>query len=103
MRAGSLMQSRRGYARIRPLAVLASASPRRAHILDSLGVPYRVAVSAVSEDIRPGEAPSAAAERLGRAKAAAAAAPEGRPVPGAATIVGCDQAVLGQPPPDAGA
>jgi septum formation protein len=66
-------------------------------------VPYRVSVSAVSEDIRPGEAPAAAAERLARAKAAAVAAHEERPVLGADTIVVCDEAILGKPASDADA
>jgi len=66
-------------------------------------VPYRVSVSAVSEDIRPGEAPAAAAERLARAKAAAVAAREELPVLGADTIVVCDEAILGKPASDADA
>ncbi|HEY8147644.1 MAG TPA: Maf family protein [Vicinamibacteria bacterium] len=88
---------------MRPLVVLASASPRRAHILESLGVAYRVSVSAVSEDLRPGEAPAAAAERLARAKAAAVASREDLPVLGADTIVVCDEAILGKPATDADA
>jgi septum formation protein len=85
------------------VVVLASASPRRARILESLGVPHRVSVSAVPEDLRPGEDPAAAAERLGRAKAAAVAAREDLPVLGADTIVVCDEAILGKPASDADA
>ena len=66
-------------------------------------MPHRVSVSAVSEDLRPGEGPAAAAERLGRAKAAAVAAREELPVLGADTIVVCDEAILGKPASDADA
>ena len=65
-------------------------------------MPHRVSVSAVPEDLRPGEAP-AAAERLGRAKAAAVAAREELPVLGADTIVVCDEVILGKPASDADA
>jgi septum formation protein len=84
-----------------PRLVLASASPRRARILDALGVAHRVAVSEVTEDLRPGEAPAAAVERLARAKAAAVAAREDLPVLGADTVVVCDGAILGKPVSDA--
>jgi septum formation protein len=80
--------------------VLASASPRRTRILDHLGVPHRVSVSEVAEDLQPGEAPEAAAERLARAKAAAVAARETLPVLAADTIVVCDGAILGKPGSD---
>jgi septum formation protein len=66
-------------------------------------VPHKVSVSEVPEDLRPGEPPAAAAERLGRAKAAAVAAREDLPVLGADTIVVCDEAVLGKPASDADA
>jgi septum formation protein len=66
-------------------------------------VPFRVSVSEVAEDLHPGEAPAAAAERLARAKAAAVAAREDLPVVGADTIVVCDQAILGKPASDADA
>jgi nucleoside triphosphate pyrophosphatase len=62
-----------------------------------------VSVSSVAEDLRPGEAPEAAAERLARAKAAAVAAREDLPVLGADTIVVCDGAILGKPASDADA
>ena len=60
-------------------------------------MPHRVSVSEVAEDLRPGEAAAAAAERLGRAKAAAVAAREDLPVLGADTIVVCGEAILGKP------
>ncbi|HEV7502092.1 MAG TPA: Maf family protein, partial [Vicinamibacteria bacterium] len=81
--------------------VLASSSPRRAHILDGLGVPYRIVVPGVVEDLRPGEAPEAAAHRLALAKATAVAARErDLPVLGADTLVVCDGAILGKPGSD---
>lgn len=62
-----------------------------------------MSVSDVAEDLRPGEAPEAAAERLARAKAIAVAAREDLPVLGADTIVVCDGAILGKPASDADA
>jgi nucleoside triphosphate pyrophosphatase len=58
-------------------------------------------VSSAAEDLRPGEAPDAAAERLARAKAAVVAAREDLPVLGADTLVVCDGAILGKPGSDA--
>ena len=66
-------------------------------------MPHRVSVSQVAEDLRPGEGAAAAAERLGRAKAAAVAAREELPVLGADTIVVCGDAILGKPASDADA
>jgi nucleoside triphosphate pyrophosphatase len=63
-------------------------------------VPHRVSVSEVAEDIRPGEAAAAAAERLARAKAAAVAAREDLPVLGADTLVVCGEVILGKPASD---
>ena len=63
-------------------------------------MPHRVSVSEVAEDLRPGEAAAAAAERLGRAKAAAVAAREDLPVLGADTVVVCGEAILGKPASD---
>jgi septum formation protein len=64
-------------------------------------VPYRVAVSHVPEELRPDEAPEAAACRLAAAKATAVAAGErDLPVLGADTIVVCDGAILGKPTSD---
>jgi septum formation protein len=80
--------------------VLASASPRRTRILDHLGVAHRVSISEVAEDLQPGEAAEAAAERLARAKASAVAAREMLPVLAADTIVVCDGAILGKPGSD---
>ena len=49
--------------------ILASASPRRKALLDQVGVACRVVPSRVPEEIRPGEAPRAAARRLALDKA----------------------------------
>jgi septum formation protein len=86
-----------------PRLVLASASPRRAHILRSLGIPFRVVVSAVDEALEPGEAGASAVERLARAKALAVARRETLPVLAADTEVVCDGRILGKPDSEAGA
>jgi septum formation protein len=78
-----------------PILTLASASSRRAAILTALGVPFRTVVTSIDEALLPGEAGAAAAERLARAKAAAA--PQDLPVLAADTLVLCDGAVLGKP------
>jgi len=77
--------------------VLASASPRRARILESLGIPFRVAVSAVDETLRPDETGETAVERLARDKARSVAARESLPVLAADTEVLCDGRILGKP------
>jgi septum formation protein len=82
---------------VAPRIVLASASPRRAQILATLGIPHRVVVSHVDETIEPGEDGVAAAERLARKKAQAVAGSEDLPVLGADTVVLCDGLVLGKP------
>jgi septum formation protein len=82
---------------VRPRVVLASASPRRALILTSLGIPFRTVVSSVDETLLPGEEPVVAVERLARAKAEAVASGETLPVLGADTTVVCDGRVLGKP------
>jgi septum formation protein len=80
-----------------PRLVLASASPRRAHILRALGVPFRVVVSAADEALAPGETGEAAVERLARHKAEAVARTEDLPVLAADTEVLCDGRILGKP------
>jgi len=79
------------------LIVLASASPRRADLLRAIGVPFTVRPAGIDESQRPGEAPGALADRLARAKAAAA--PGGSPslVIAADTVVVVDGQVLGKP------
>jgi septum formation protein len=49
--------------------ILASASPRRAELLDALGIGHRVVPAELDETRRPGEAPEAYVERLAREKA----------------------------------
>jgi septum formation protein len=82
---------------VEPRLVLASASPRRAHILSELGIPFRVAVSRADESQLPGEDGVAAVERLARAKAAAVSPSEALPVLAADTEVICEGRVLGKP------
>ena len=68
------------------MIVLASASPRRALILRSLGVRFEVKVSNVDETLAPGEDAEGAAMRLAHAKAAAVARNDPRPVLAADTL-----------------
>lgn len=88
----------------RALLVLASASPRRAEILRSLGLPFAVRPVDVSEDLRPGEGAEAAAARLAADKAAAGAVRDpGAWILAADTLVflESDEAPLGKPQDDA--
>ncbi|MFY9549754.1 MAG: Maf family protein [Thermoanaerobaculia bacterium] len=81
--------------------VLASASPRRAEILRSLGIPFAVRPTEVAEEILPGETAEAAAARLADEKAARAAARDPDVwVLAADTLVFLDGAVLGKPRDD---
>ena len=82
--------------------LLASASPRRAEILEALGIPFTVAPTDVDETVAPGESGRDAALRLAAEKAAAAAArhPEDW-VLAADTLVLLDGAILGKPRDDA--
>ena len=82
--------------------LLASSSPRRAEILNALGIPFDVAAADVDESLLPGESGRDAAVRLARAKAAAAAAlHSGKWVLAADTLVLIDGTVLGKPRDDA--
>jgi septum formation protein len=76
--------------------VLASSSPRRAQLLDLLGLTFETAPADIDETWRNGEPPAAHAERLAREKAALRARP-GTLVIGADTIVVVDGAILGKP------
>jgi septum formation protein len=81
-----------------PTLVLASASPRRAELLRTAGIPFTVAVANVDERERPGEAPHAYVERLAHEKAIRVEADHPRAfVLGADTTVVVDGAVLGKP------
>lgn len=94
---------------------LASASPRRAELLDRLGVAHRPLLAGADEDAealeaeRPGEGAEAYVVRVTRAKLDAALARLARrrleraPVLAADTTVVLDGAILGKPADDAAA
>jgi septum formation protein len=76
--------------------VLASGSPRRADLLRSIGLEFRVMVPHVDESRHPGEEPDRYVERVARLKAAAVEAP-GAIVIAADTTVVYEGRVLGKP------
>jgi len=78
--------------------ILASASPRRAHLLRQLGLSFSVVPSAVPEDVLPGETPEAHVRRLSREKALEvhASHPEALVVAGDTVVVLGDR-ILGKP------
>ncbi len=81
--------------------LLASASPRRAELLASIGVPFHAAPVVIDETPQPGEEPGPLAERLAREKALAVPAPAGPAIIlGADTLVVVDGAILGKPRDD---
>jgi septum formation protein len=85
-----------------PEIILASASPRRAKLLQQIGVRYRVLSVDIDESLRPGEDATAFVMRLAREKAEAGAAQAkllslDLPVLGADTIVELDGEILGKP------
>jgi septum formation protein len=82
---------------VAPRLVLASASPRRARILEQLGVAFQVVVSHADEALVPGEDGAATVERLARLKAEAVARRSALPVLGADTEVIADGRILGKP------
>jgi septum formation protein len=77
--------------------VLASASPRRRHLLARLGLTVDVRPADVDETPRPDERPEVLVERLAVAKAAAVAVPADALVVAADTVVVLDGEVLGKP------
>ncbi|MGC8658026.1 MAG: Maf family protein [Desulfomonilaceae bacterium] len=78
--------------------VLASASPRRKELLESIGIPFIVAPSEVEEAARNGETPENHAQRLAEEKAVdVSRVHPGSWVLGADTIVVIDDQVLGKP------
>ena len=81
------------------MLLLASRSPRRAELLDQIGIRYTVAAADLDETPLPGEAPADYVLRLAAAKAAAVREWEGGslPVLGADTSVVIDGTVLGKP------
>jgi septum formation protein len=81
-----------------PKLILASRSPRRAEILDSVGWSYEIIVAGVDETLRSGERPLDYVQRLALAKAEAVSAKVERGlVLGADTTVVVDGQILGQP------
>jgi septum formation protein len=76
--------------------VLASGSPRRAALLDQLGLVYEVAIPDVDESRRPDERAGDYVERLAREKASALAT-AGAVVFGADTAVVHEGHILGKP------
>ena len=84
-----------------PTLVLASASPRRAEILRSLGIPFTTRPVDIPEEPLPGETAEAAAARLAAEKAAVAARRDPDAwVLAADTLVFLDGAILGKPRDD---
>ncbi len=79
-----------------PGVVLASASPRRAALLEQIGVAFTVRIAHIDESRRPGEAPGEYVERLARDKARTVAQP-GQLTLGADTAVVVDGEILGKP------
>jgi septum formation protein len=78
--------------------VLASASPRRKELLETIGLRLEIAPADIDEERRADEEPLAYARRLASEKAQRIAQKRpGRPVLGADTIVCVDGAVLGKP------
>lgn len=77
--------------------VLASGSPRRAAILDQLGIPHVIRAPRLDECVPPGELPAVAARRLAVEKASAVAAAPGETVLAADTVVALGDEVLGKP------
>src|SRR5262252_8728899 len=79
--------------------ILASGSPRRAEILQSVGLSFTVLSSAVDETPIPGESAQEMVKRLAFAKAELAAARAVGPaiVIGADTVVTLDKTVFGKP------
>ena len=77
--------------------VLASASPRRAELLQRAGLTVSILPPDVDESRHPGEAPGAMAERLARAKVAASDLPSPALVIAADTVVVVDGTLFGKP------
>jgi septum formation protein len=77
--------------------ILASASPRRARILESLGLVFAVVPSDVDESLLAGETPVAAVRRLARRKALVPKRRPGQCVLAADTVVVLGARILGKP------
>lgn len=82
----------------RPSIILASASPRRAELLESAGIRFQVVPGHIDETPLPGEAPVDHVLRLAEEKAREVAArEEGEFFIGADTIVLCAGEIMGKP------
>ena len=81
-----------------PTLVLASASPRRADLLQAAGIAFDICVPDVDESARDGESPEAYVRRVAEAKARAViAAGERRAILAADTVVVIGGRALGKP------
>src|SRR5256884_7610639 len=81
-----------------PKLILASASPRRAEILRSVGWPFEALPAHIDESREEGEKADAYVERIALAKAEAVASRcPGSLVLGADTVVVIDDQILGKP------
>jgi septum formation protein len=89
------------YPAYTPDLYLASASPRRAEILERMGVRFKTCPQAVDEQVEAGETPEVFVFRLALEKAragrASLGAEPGVPVMGADTAVVTDDVILGKP------
>ncbi|MCB0335016.1 MAG: septum formation protein Maf [Bdellovibrionales bacterium] len=78
--------------------ILASASPRRKDLLDSLGFPYSIQAADICEDPLPNELPKALVSRLSQEKATVLANRHNASwILAADTMVVCDEEFLGKP------
>src|SRR3954451_10288173 len=80
-----------------PQFVLASASPRRAALLEQLGLAFSVRATDLDERQLPTESAEEMVRRLALAKSSAIARETALPVLGADTAVTIDGAILGNP------
>ena len=88
----------------KPRIILASASPRRAHLLEQIGVAFEIAPGNVTEMPHPDEAPPDYITRISRAKVIAVARGfDSGLVLGADTVVVLDGHLLGKPEDEAAA
>lgn len=79
---------------IRPMLVLASASPRRRELLAQAGFQFEIAVADINEQPRPEEQPIPYVTRLAREKAEAVAASAKYKEAGNALVLGADTTVV---------
>ncbi len=80
-----------------PKIILASQSPRRAEILNSVGWPFEKLVADIDESVRDGESPEDYVVRLAIEKAKAVASQNKGTVLGADTTVVIDGEIIGKP------